>query len=113
MGSTMDAWKRGFCAGRWLGVPAALALAACAQPEIRVPETPRAGEATLKVMTYNVNYGIAGDEDTLAAVEGQGADLVMLQETTPEWESHLRARFSARYPHISFRHCCGAGGLGF
>jgi endonuclease/exonuclease/phosphatase family metal-dependent hydrolase len=63
-------------------------------------------------MTYNLNYGIAGDEDTLRAIEEHPSNLVLLQETSPEWETALRARLSARYPHIAFRHCCLAGGLG-
>jgi endonuclease/exonuclease/phosphatase (EEP) superfamily protein YafD len=62
-------------------------------------------------MTYNVNYGLAGDDATLRAIAEQRADLVLLQETTPSWEAVLRGELGERYPHVAFRHCCGAGGL--
>lgn len=91
-----------------------LALAAlaagCARPA-RAPRTPTPGRPHLTVMTYNVNFGIAGDPATLEVIRGAGADVVFLQETTEAWERHLRAELAATYPHMQFRHCCGAGGL--
>ncbi len=68
-------------------------------------------DATLTIMTYNVNYGIAGDLDTIQAISDSGASLVLLQETTQEWEDTLRATLAHTYPHMHFAHCCGAGGL--
>jgi endonuclease/exonuclease/phosphatase (EEP) superfamily protein YafD len=62
-------------------------------------------------MTYNVNYGLGGDPEAIAAIAAADADLVLLQETTPEWERALRAALADRYSHMAFRHCCGAGGL--
>jgi endonuclease/exonuclease/phosphatase (EEP) superfamily protein YafD len=62
-------------------------------------------------MTYNVNFGLAGDEAGIAAIRAGDADLVILQETTEDWERALRAALADRYPHMQFRHCCGAGGL--
>jgi len=62
--------------------------------------------------TYNVNFGLAGDPDTLAAVGAGAPDLVLLQETTPEWEQALRAAYGAAYPHQDFIEEPGAGGLG-
>lgn len=88
----------------------ALLVTGCA--ERRPPAVPAPGQAHLRVMTYNVNYGLAGDEDTMAAIEAGEAAIVLLQETTPQWEAALRTRFAATYPHMAFRHCCGAGGLG-
>jgi endonuclease/exonuclease/phosphatase family metal-dependent hydrolase len=64
----------------------------------------------VRVLTYNVNYGLAGDADTLAAIVGTGADLILLQETTPAWERILRRALSAQYPHMTFHHRGGAGG---
>lgn len=89
---------------------AALALALACQPK-RPALEPHAERPHVKVMTYNVNYGLAGDEDTLAAFSDGWADLVVLQETTEAWERAVRAALSDEYPHMAFRHCCGAGGL--
>ena len=67
----------------------------------------------LKVLTYNVNYGMPGTELALKAIRAADADLVCLQETTPAWERFLRPRLEPEYPHIRFRHSAGAGGLAF
>ncbi len=79
--------------------------------EKRAPRAPSPGRAHFKVMTYNVNFGLAGDDETLAAID-DWADLVLLQETNDDWEQHLRGRLAKQYPHMAFRHCCRAGGLG-
>jgi len=70
------------------------------------------GVPHVKVMTYNINYGLAGDEETIEAIRSGGADIVLLQETTQKWEEALRGELAETYPHMLFRHCCGAGGLG-
>jgi endonuclease/exonuclease/phosphatase (EEP) superfamily protein YafD len=88
------------------------AVVACSGKELRTPRAPVPGKPALVVMTYNLNYGLAGDETTLGVLTRHSADLVLLQETTPEWEVALRARLAERYPHMIFRHCCLAGGLG-
>jgi len=62
-------------------------------------------------MTYNVNFGLAGDDAGLAAIEAGGAELVFLQEVTPGWEQALRSRLARRYPRMAFHHAPGAGGL--
>ncbi len=87
-----------------------LALSACGTPA-KKPEAPTQGRATLKVMTYNVNYGLAGDPATIDAIRSQDADVILLQETTAAWEHVLRERLTREYPHMEFKHCCGAGGL--
>lgn len=83
---------------------------ACAS-QTRVAERAPANTPQLKVMTFNVNYGIAGDPSTIQTIAGAGADLVFLQETTPAWEAALRQTLLKAYPHMAFHHCCGAGGL--
>jgi len=87
-------------------------LAACSTGAPREPRSPTPGRPSLSVMTYNLNYGLGGDRETVAAVAEASADLVLLQETTPDWERALRARLGGRYPHVAFRHASGAGGLG-
>ena len=89
---------------------AVLALAACARPT-RLPRSPDPDRAVLRVMSYNVNFGLAGDVDTLEAIREGRADVVFLQETTPAWERCLRSTFARAYPHVAFRHSGGAGGL--
>jgi len=84
---------------------------ACSSAPPRAARAPTRGQATLTVMTYNVNYGLAGDDATLRAISEEQADLVLLQETTPSWEAVLRGELGERYPHVAFRHCCGAGGM--
>ena len=77
----------------------------------RSPQEPKPGSAAVKIMTYNINYGLEGDEDTIEAIRSGCADIVLLQETTDGWEEALREEFKQDYPHMIFRHCCGAGGL--
>ncbi len=89
-------------------LPLAILLGGCGRP---LPPPTRPVGPTLRVMTYNVNFGIAGDAETIAAIERGGADLVFLQETTPGWEAALRRALGRRYPHQAYRHSGGAGGL--
>jgi len=100
---------------RWLLiVPVLLVFSvtwlSCFKPS-RQPQVPPAGMAYITVLTYNVNFGLGGDPEGLQAIEDIDADVVFLQETTPEWEQAIRQRLAGRYPHMAFRHCCGAGGL--
>ncbi len=97
----------------WLSVLAApLIGASCAEKPLRAARAPMDGQRSLAVLSYNLNYGLAGDAQTLDAIAQQPSGLVLLQETTEAWEVALRQRFGAEYPYIHFRHCCLAGGLG-
>jgi endonuclease/exonuclease/phosphatase (EEP) superfamily protein YafD len=97
----------------WLSTLAAPVIAAsCAEKPLRPARVPTEGQRSLAVLSYNLNYGLAGDAATLDAIAKQPSDLVLLQETSEEWEVALRERFGAEYPHVQFRHCCLAGGLG-
>lgn len=88
----------------------ALVLSACSGPQ-RQARAPQSAEPHVKVMTYNVNYGLAGDTASINALRDGWADVVFLQETTPAWEAALRRELRTTYRHMAFRHCCGAGGL--
>ena len=66
---------------------------------------------TFRVLTYNVNFGIAGDPETIAAIRDAHADLALLQETNRVWEHTLRAALSTELPHMVFRNRGGAGGF--
>lgn len=86
------------------------ALIACAA-EAWVPKGAAPGEPILTVATYNVNLGLAGDPQTMAAILSTEADVVFLQEVTPRWELAIRSVMHEDYPHMAFAHCCRAGGL--
>jgi endonuclease/exonuclease/phosphatase (EEP) superfamily protein YafD len=91
-------------------VAAALSVAAgCAGPPPAARPAPTS--PLVRVLTYNVNFGIAGDPETIAAIRAANADLVLLQETNVAWERSLRAALAAELPHMAFRHRGGAGGM--
>jgi endonuclease/exonuclease/phosphatase family metal-dependent hydrolase len=77
-----------------------------------LPPRPAPAEApALRIMTFNVNFGVAEHADNLAAIHEAAADVVLLQETTPAAEEAMRGELAERYPHMVFTHCCRAGGL--
>lgn len=94
------------------GSPSRFSIASAPTPIVVQPD-PTA--TRLRVMTYNVNFGVAGDPAGVAAIASASPDLVLLQETTEEWEAALVAGLGARFPHHRFegtRNHWGAGGLG-
>lgn len=66
----------------------------------------------IRVLTFNVNFGVADAQANLEAIESIDADVVLLQETTAASEDRFRDAFSERYPNILWQDCCNAGGLG-
>lgn len=80
----------------------------------RTPQAPPPGTPALTVMTYNVNFGIAGDAATIDVIRAAGADLVLLQETNRAWERALRRDLALEYPHMRFEDPSTyvAGGMG-
>lgn len=97
--------------GRWVVVLAGACLVGLLVCTVRQPQAPEPGPFT--VMTYNVNYDMPRADETVAAIRNADADLVCLQETTPQWESLLRRELGGRYRHMRFRHLAGAGGQAF
>jgi endonuclease/exonuclease/phosphatase (EEP) superfamily protein YafD len=72
------------------------------------------GGAAILVMSYNLNFGVAGDEGTVDLIRKGDADVVFLQESNDTWERAIRARLADVYPHMVFRRASRrAGGLGF
>lgn len=62
--------------------------------------------------SYNVNYGLEGDGDTLAAAVATHADVLVVQEVTPLWAGQLADAFAAELPNQLFLpDGRGAGGL--
>ena len=79
----------------------AVALAGCsgAEPPVAAPAT-----TGFTIATYNVNFGLAGDPQTLDAIGTIGADIVALQEVTEPWERAIRDRYQRDYPYLAFHH---------
>ena len=87
-----------------------LVVSGCAQAT-RTPRNPSPDVPNIKVMSYNVNYGLAGDGSIIEVINTADCHVVFLQETTPDWEQALQEAFEEKYPHSDFRHGRGAGGL--
>lgn len=75
------------------------------------PRDPDPGAAHFTVQTFNVEFLHSGDEATIEAVGHANADIVCLQEVTPDWELVLRDRYGEQYPSMLFRSKGGTGGL--
>lgn len=67
--------------------------------------------AELQVMTYNLSSGIAPATDLIEVINHSGADIVALQEFTPEHVSILQAGFEDVYPY-HILHGEGFSGIG-
>jgi endonuclease/exonuclease/phosphatase (EEP) superfamily protein YafD len=93
-----------------------IALAACSSCSehgpVNAPGTPASDQ--LRVVSYNVNFGLAGDPVGVRAVGPLGGDIVFLQETNEQWEQAFVEALGRRYPHHRFTHPKDwpAGGMG-
>ena len=78
-----------------------------------MPAAAPAHAASLRLMTYNLNFGNPRPETSLAAIEHEDADIVLLQEVSSAWKQALDRRFAKRYPHRAYRLFgrLGAGGI--
>jgi endonuclease/exonuclease/phosphatase (EEP) superfamily protein YafD len=88
-----------------------LALGACSRTPVVEKPHPTAGIPVLRLLSYNVNYGIAGDAETMAAIRDARADLALLIETNAAWEWAIRRELAKEFPHMVFENRGGAGGL--
>lgn len=93
---------------RWV-LPALLAVG-CGQPPLE-PRDPTPGVPHFSVATFNIEKGDHIDEATVSAIGATQADIICLQEVTPEWEEVARARYGEQYPYMLF-YAAGPGGLG-
>ncbi|MCE9578571.1 MAG: endonuclease/exonuclease/phosphatase family protein [Deltaproteobacteria bacterium] len=68
----------------------------------------------LRVMSYNLNFGLAGDRAGAAAIARAQPDVVVLQESNDAWRAALVRDLAGRFPHHRFTHQddWAAGGLG-
>lgn len=90
-----------------------LLAALCACRSTRPPEVP--GGPHVRVLTYNVNWGGARPDLAAEVIRHSGAEIVALQETTPEWEQYLRKTLGRDYRFSDFRNSKNraGGGLAF
>jgi endonuclease/exonuclease/phosphatase family metal-dependent hydrolase len=78
------------------------------------PRDPTPGVPHWTIQTFNVEAGDHDDSATVKAVGAADADVVCLQETTPEWQAAIEERYLERYPYQLFQHNFpdpGAAGL--
>ena len=98
-----------------VAVPALLPLLLAAGcRSTRQPEEPVGPH--VRVLSYNVNWGVPRPDLAVEIIRDSGADIVCLQETTPEWEDLLRRALGRDYLLAEFRSSSGpraAGGLAF
>ncbi|MBU0551717.1 endonuclease/exonuclease/phosphatase family protein [Myxococcota bacterium] len=85
-------------------------LLSCTSAVARGARAPTPGEAHLKVMSFNVNFGLGGDPATLAAMALGEADIIALQETNARWARSIEAAYGEAYPHRRFIDAPAAGG---
>jgi endonuclease/exonuclease/phosphatase family metal-dependent hydrolase len=74
------------------------------------PTTPH-----IRMLTYNINYGGARPDLAVEIIRNSGAEIVCLQETTPQWAQYLRQALGPDYRFMQFRDSQYrmGGGLGF
>lgn len=112
----------GFGAAMWLGggrpvrLPAVIALAGLVVQLVWLAPaylgSHPAGPGNLTVMQLNMRYGVADPRATTALAERSGADVVALEEATPESAANLRAQgLQQRLPHRAGLVGEGKGGV--
>ena len=70
-------------------------------------------EPSLRVVTYNINWGGPNPGQVAAFLLEADADVVCLQETHRQWEAFLKRHLAVAYPHSVFHSSGGAGGIAF
>ncbi len=109
---------RSFTRRSWVRAAAGLVLlgTACLLAGCRSPRQAHAPTGPhFRIVTYNVNWGGPRPDLAAEAIRQSGADIVCLQETTPEWEKFLRHTLRNDYDFAEFRHSQTryGGGLAF
>jgi endonuclease/exonuclease/phosphatase (EEP) superfamily protein YafD len=96
---------------RWVWL---VLLVACSNGGVLAPLPQQKTANQMRVMSYNVNFGIAGDPPTIEAIASATPDLVLLQETNEVWQRAIAARLGGDYPHQRFTQpeSWPAGGMG-
>jgi endonuclease/exonuclease/phosphatase (EEP) superfamily protein YafD len=73
---------------------------------------PMREKSSLRVMSYNVNFGVAGDPAAVDAIASAKPEIVLLQETNEIWEQTLVAGLSYAHHRFTPPKDLPAGGMG-
>jgi len=68
-------------------------------------------EPSVRVVTYNVNWGFSNPGEVARFLDQADADVVCLQETHSRWEVYLKSSLGCKYPYQVFEDRGGAGGI--
>ena len=75
---------------------AALLCTACGRRPLE-PRDPDPGRFHFTIQSYNILDSNVADPSTLDALGRANADIVALQEITPEWQTAIEARYGSSY----------------
>lgn len=67
-----------------------------------VPRARAEAATEFTIATFNMNWGNVDLADTVRVIRSARADLVCMQETTPEAERAIREGLAREYPHVHF-----------
>ena len=67
----------------------------------------------MRVVTWNVNWGFVAPHAAAETLRRLDADVICLQETTPDWQRVFETQLADIYPTQLYRHRGGAGGMAF
>jgi endonuclease/exonuclease/phosphatase family metal-dependent hydrolase len=97
---------------RWVSL--ILLVVACGESRVLAPAPQPRTPSQMRVMSYNVNFGVAGDPSTIEAIEAAQPDIVFLQETNEVWQRTMVAKLGTMFAHHRFTHpeSWPAGGMG-
>ena len=68
-------------------------------------------EPCLRIITYNINWGVANPQNVIDYIVGSNADIICLQETHRYWEAILSTNLKNLYQYCVFKEWPGAGGM--
>ncbi|MEM7180963.1 MAG: endonuclease/exonuclease/phosphatase family protein [Spirochaetota bacterium] len=89
-----------------------LLFSQCLAPKTKPIRKPDPKQHPLRVISYNVNFGLYADLGLLQNLASHNADVILLQETNESFAVMSEFHLSGIYPHQAFRKAPAAGGLG-
>jgi endonuclease/exonuclease/phosphatase (EEP) superfamily protein YafD len=87
-------------------------LVGCSAGDIGTRAAPKRSDHSLRIMSFNVNFGIAGDPVTVDAIAAGDADIVLLQETNTAWATAMIDRLDYKFRTFEETDSWPAGGMG-
>lgn len=102
---------------RWFIVLSIIfSMTSCSMKSPSAKRLQEKGGNQLRIMSYNVNWGdnnfpITAPQKTSNTINSINADIVLLQEVTPFWQTYFKKHLSALYPYQLVKYDNNAGGL--